>query len=890
MPDEEECYLLALLEASDGLDLAEFCWYDAESEDGCYRAWDFQWRWYTDPASYQADQGARALGKTVGIVMRSFALPFAFPGAKMLVTAPELNHLRPLVDEIEKRLLANWLMTEMLPSGKGQGINRQPHWQVRFLNDTQIVSRLPGINGKGVKAQHVISIEMDEAQDYPELGWAELVSTLNRWLPNASWRVHGVPTGVRNRFYDITEGDMSAIEDRQWHVHRPMAMMRPSWSPGEREDNTKIFGGSRSTIDYKRNIYGEHGDATHVVFVLHKLMACVDKDSGSTYNTDVYYQVKIEDQMLSEDSPIAAMIELPGTHKHGYEQWATPDLEDGKKGRPRQVGAKDGYSAYYAGADIGLLNHPTEILVFGQRTGTDELELITRIHLRRCDIFQHGEVADILFDFYGEKLKAFGLDETGQGQGVFQVMKKKPYKDRIYGYNFSEKVIVGFEDRELVGKETMEDLAQMRNVVEHATDVLRNDYVDTGRLRLPMDGELLKEWQGQTWYFIKDDKDPYGKGRAKDFCVDESTEIMTDGGWKRHDELSGLEQVLVLRQDGLSYWEPLVDVHRFAAEPREMWLSENRGHSSLTTRDHRWLVEQYRAYHRDFVWQWRTGDELVRFSSVPLAAPCASLPDVAKYSDALVELAGWYMAEGNLNGNQVSLSQSPAVNPEGVARIRRCLVALFGDPAYADVGGQWHEYLKSSGVIEFKLCKPAGAVLLEVVATGEKVPTAEFIMSLTRAQLSLFWSGFYDGDGSHSLARFSDGYECKVEHSVFQKSSARIRMAEMVCALLGMPTNTTTAASGLNLCVRNQRRTRPAQCRKLVIHEGMVWCPQTPSGTWLARRNGTVYFTGNSRGKFHTLDAGKMMAAGRTLPLLEEMAKAAVPQAPVFDYFVGQEY
>jgi hypothetical protein len=69
-PDEEECYLLAILTEADGLDLAEFSWYDPESEDGCYRAWDFQWSWYTNEDTYQVDQGARALGKTVGITMR----------------------------------------------------------------------------------------------------------------------------------------------------------------------------------------------------------------------------------------------------------------------------------------------------------------------------------------------------------------------------------------------------------------------------------------------------------------------------------------------------------------------------------------------------------------------------------------------------------------------------------------------------------------------------------------------------------------------------------------------------------------------------------------------------------------------------------------------------
>lgn len=194
MPSEEECYLLAILEAPDGLDLAEFAWFDPETPDGCYRAWDFQWAWYTCNDMQQIDQGGRALGKTVGIKMRACAFPFAYEGQSMLLTAPELNHLRPLTDMIEKALLTTRMVREMLPGGKGAGIARQPHWQVRFKNGTSLVSRLPNKDGKGVKGQHVINIELDEAQDYPQPGWVEIVETLNAGLPGAMWRCHGVKT------------------------------------------------------------------------------------------------------------------------------------------------------------------------------------------------------------------------------------------------------------------------------------------------------------------------------------------------------------------------------------------------------------------------------------------------------------------------------------------------------------------------------------------------------------------------------------------------------------------------------------------------------------------------------------------------------------------------
>lgn len=497
-PDEEECYLLAILEGADGLDLAEFAWYDPETDDGCYRAWDFQWAWYTCPDMYQIDQGGRATGKTVSMKMRAFAFPFNKPGQKMLVTAPELNHLRPIVDAIESTLLTTRLGKEMLPNTKGQGINRQPHWQVRFKNGAQIISRLPNKDGKGVKSMHVIQIELDEAQDYPLAGWIEIVDTLNRGLPGAMWRCHGVSKGIRDRFFEYTE------EGSGWTVHRPMGMHRPTWSKEEREEKILTFGGSRQNIDYKRNVYGEHGDASNSVFVLARLMSCVDVDPGSTYNMDVYTHIKLEFERL-QGGDVRHFLDVPGSHFSGYNQTV----------ERKEVGSPKGYSAYWGGADIGVTNHPSEFLVCGQRKDTDELELLLRVQLQRINTDDQKTVIEWIFERYGDKLKAFALDKTGVGFPIWDQLSRHPsFGKRIYGYNFSEKVVVGFEDRPLEKGEKQEDLAITRNVVEATTDWLRNDYVDPKKLRLPYDREVLQEFQGQTYTVTRDTGSPYGQRRV----------------------------------------------------------------------------------------------------------------------------------------------------------------------------------------------------------------------------------------------------------------------------------------------------------------------------------------------------------------------------------------
>ena len=60
-------------------------------------------------------------------------------------------------------------------------------------------------------------------------------------------------------------------------------------------------------------------------------------------------------------------------------------------------------------------------------------------------------------------------------------------------------------------EETIEDLVILRDAIEHATDYIRNEWVDGKRIQLPFDRELLSEWQGHNYVVIKSSGNAYGK-------------------------------------------------------------------------------------------------------------------------------------------------------------------------------------------------------------------------------------------------------------------------------------------------------------------------------------------------------------------------------------------
>lgn len=488
--DEDEKYLAALFDDPSGVDVAELTWVDEEAEDRCYRLWDFQYVMYGSDEMYQLDLCGRSLGKSVGIIMRAFAFPFNYPGAEMLITAPELNHLRPIVDKVESLFLTSRLGMEMLPKDRSRGINHSPQFQARFVNGARIISRLPNRDGRGVKGMHPLVIELDEGQDYPEPGWTEIIETMKSGSKGAQWRVHGVSRGVRDTYYKLSTGENP---DLPFFVHRYMAPHRPSWSDKERRAKIAMYGGTSENVDYKRNIYGEHGDAYNPLFVLARLMACVriNENSWATrYNQDIYAKVKINDEQLRRSGlNIESYLDnIPRTH------------------------LADEYTSFWAGMDVGYTNDPSEILVWGtvpRRGKPDLLRMLLRVQMQRISARDQCDAIKAIVGFYGDRLRRFGMDKTGNGLPLFQFLRDDPDPwaakalNVIQGYGFSEKLPVEFDDRIPQQRETAEDLVIERNVVDFASDELRK-IVDDNTLELPYDTEVLTEFQGQSVQVVKD--------------------------------------------------------------------------------------------------------------------------------------------------------------------------------------------------------------------------------------------------------------------------------------------------------------------------------------------------------------------------------------------------
>jgi hypothetical protein len=321
--------------------------------------------------------------------------------------------------------------------------------------------------------------------DYPEAGWTEIFETLKRGHTDSRWRAHGVTRGVRDTFYKITQPESG------WTVHRYPAFWRPTWSNQERQEKIIMYG-SRDNPDYKRNILGEHGDMHNALFVLARLMACVDREQSSPYNLEEYKNIRISGEMIEEvgGNVDYFISQLPNTHRD--------------------------YKVTWSGQDVGYTNHPSVICTFAEIQTPEKsgptLKLLSKIQLDRVHHVHQAQIVRSLVRFYHPR--SYTFDKTGVGLPLYQELQYEPeFSHVIKGFNFSEKILADIDQTVEVDEfsgDVVKEAGIQRNALEYSSDRLRM-MVDQNRLILPWDRDLLGEFQGQTYVVVKDAMNMYGK-------------------------------------------------------------------------------------------------------------------------------------------------------------------------------------------------------------------------------------------------------------------------------------------------------------------------------------------------------------------------------------------
>jgi hypothetical protein len=322
-------------------------------------------------------------------------------------------------------------------------------------------------------------------------------------------------------------------------------------------------------------------------------------------------------------------------------------------------------------------------------------------------------------------------------------------------------------------------------------------------------------------------------------CVDDQTEVLTRRGWLVHDEIRDDDEVAGTDLDtGLTRWTRIHGIHRYDYDG-DLIAADARGLSMRLTPNHRTLVHRHAGRHR-----LRQPVEVVRADEVTSQH---GIPRAVDWSDDgrekaigidLAALCGWVAAEGWVAGSRVLLSQSQTANPQHVTTIDALLARLGG--------ARRSERLRTNGRrpytdIVWALPKVLAAEVLRLLP-GKLLPATFGDLPMGEARALL--EAFIAGDGHDR----PDG-----RRAIFQKIRQNLDVLQTIAVRCGY--NTTLARDDSNdRWVLYLNPPRPARLRRsdgtsLVGREhytGVVWCITTGTGTFVARRRGTVFVTGNS--------------------------------------------
>jgi hypothetical protein len=497
--DEDDWVLMALLQ--DAVFCSELLFADPLNREyaGAYHVRDYQYVLFRPTTNYEIFACARSTGKTESLKARSVSHTFKRLGEDLLLTAPELIHLQPLTQAIERRITSTRLTNDFLKKDNQRtGIVRSPAFQVDFVDGTKILGRIPHRTGVGLKGQHVPDLMIDEGQDMSDRAYIEGNEVVEKDHVDATGKydfsysiygVHGAGTG--GKFQQLA----SSPEFRTVVV---TAIMRPGWSAQEKAAAAAMYGGTNSP-DYRRNILGEPGTGSSQFFVTSRLMQCLDQDPDSKYNQVEYVAQDLNaedvDRQVPNPREVGKLLDLPSN-------------------LGQQV---------YCGMDVGLIEDPTVIIIAAVQVidGKSRLRIVRKIHLWRFRPRQIRECAYRIGLQYGKSLRAFGQDITGLGLPLYQEQEDDEgcpdhLREVTRGYTFNAKLPIAVSE-EFTSKQEgqivdqygnickverdpytgLERLVTFMTMIEASTRYLRQ-FVDTAFLQIPFDNKLVGDMQGET--------------------------------------------------------------------------------------------------------------------------------------------------------------------------------------------------------------------------------------------------------------------------------------------------------------------------------------------------------------------------------------------------------
>lgn len=323
------------------------------------------------------------------------------------------------------------------------------------------------------------------------------------------------------------------------------------------------------------------------------------------------------------------------------------------------------------------------------------------------------------------------------------------------------------------------------------------------------------------------------------YCVDDQTQALTQRGWLNGDQIKKSDMVLSRNSDGVLTWSPIHHLYRDHYTGLMHHVSNKQGLNMLVTPEHK-LVTRDGLRPMELI---RESDHVVLMGSAESGA------NSQRYSDSMVELAGWIVTEGyyerdnNNSIKSICIWQNPGKNAD---RIRNNLQELNFEFSEEE----------RKGTICFSIFKKHCQEFVEILP--EKNINMDFLLSLTKPQRQLLFDTMIAGDGWKRGKQSSYAQKCPEGVDMFQALATLLGRRSTAhpstqCHTINVFSERKNNTNGSCLDFNGGKRTKGKKLGKenhpnvpTVPYDGNVWCVHTDHGSFVVRRNGNTHLTGNS--------------------------------------------
>lgn len=379
-------------------------------------------------------------------------------------------------------------------------------------------------------------------------------------------------------------------------------------------------------------------------------------------------------------------------------------------------------------------------------------------------------------------------------------------------------------------------------------------------------------------------------------CVDTDTEILTKQGWASWDALSIGDAIFSFNKHTQKIeHDNILDIITKISDNN--YSISCRSFDSVTTHDHDWYLRK-KYYNRVDVTEdltKLTTEEIINLKSSHLYSflhPCkdyvGTSPKISKKRKYLLILIGMICGDGSINKERgrIELVQSSKATPKRVKTVTHILSTIFPEGVSVDAR-------KGKELIRWRFNTKQSRYLLSFFDTVwnslnsiqrfVKKLNPDLLSELSPQEAKSLMCGYL----------FTDGHFCKSNKTISFRNTEKVIIDDFMhlAVLCGknprmvsvtkrdgtqhiFPNGKSYYCKDIYTVYLRRFKYTSANVRQLKIEhknkKQLMWCPTTNNGTWIARRRGTVYITGNC-GLLQFI-APTAISLGTTLAALAKMS------------------